>query len=182
MQNIAPAGRFRYDVFIVESNNGQRGLGSKSFWYVLGISSILTTLFLTSGFNLILPIGGFIACTVPPFYFAKKYGSKNSFLSIGYVTLFLDILFLLFLFLASSSSDPNESLAWSLGIVYLYGAFFLCIISSIFAYFFWPAHLEPNISADTNKKIGRLSYIVLFVAFVFPLTYLAISLLVEILF
>lgn len=109
----------------------------------------------------IILIAGFIFL---PFYFAKKFGSKLAFLSMGYGVLILLLFSLLFLIYPAGNKLGSAYFALLLLIV---GGPGYIILSSLI-YFFWPVRFEPKFgdSMDGISKFKQLSYFVWLACFI----------------
>ena len=87
-----------------------------------------------------------------PFYFAKKFGSKLAFLSMGYGVLVLVLCGTAIVFW---STFPGEGLA----VWFLYPVIVILlpgqIMLSALIYFFWPARFEP-IFDDLFRQAGKV--------------------------
>lgn len=104
----------------------------------------------------------------PPFYFAKKFGSKLAFLSMGYGVLVLTLCAAAIVFW---STFPGEGMAiWALYpviVILLPGQ----IMLSALIYFFWPARFEPKIDDSTGgiRRFKQWIYFAWIVSFLFVL-------------
>lgn len=105
----------------------------------------------------------------PSFYFAKRFGSRLAFLSMGYGVFVLTLCGAGIVYWASYSFDAIYFL-YPLIVLFLPGY----IMLSTLIYFFWPARFEPNFD-DSIDEIRRFkkwlyfawitSFLVLFLVF-----------------